>query len=57
MPVEIRELTIKVHVDEQAAGNTGSSNAGGSASGGDSSAIVKEAVEEVMRVLESKKER
>ena len=58
MPVEIRELTIKVQVDEQAPGNTGSTNAGGNGSGGgDNSAMVKETVEEVMRILDNKKER
>jgi hypothetical protein len=56
MPVEIRELTIKVQVDEQAGNSQPSGNAGGQGSG-DNSAVVKEAVEEVMRILESKKER
>lgn len=57
MPVEIRELSIKVHVENQPAGNAGAGNAGGGANAGDNGAVVKEAVEEVMRILENKKER
>lgn len=56
MPVEIRELTIKVQVDNQPASNA-QAGSGGDNAPGDNSAVVKEAVEEVMRILDSKKER
>lgn len=55
MPVEIRELTIKVQVAEQAPGN--SSAGSGEKGSGDNSDAIKEAVEEVLRIMESKKER
>jgi hypothetical protein len=57
MPVEIRELTIQVNVNRP----EDSKGAGGAASGGAGEAgqkdVVKEAVEEVMRILENKNER
>lgn len=59
MPVEIRELTIKVNVNQQ----QGSQAAAGSAVAATSSidesktALVKQAVEETLRIIESKKER
>jgi hypothetical protein len=56
MPVEIRELTIKVNVNGEQAGNAPAPSQG--AGGGDAKeALIKEAVEEVMRILENKKER
>ena len=56
MPVEIRELTIKVNVNGEQAGGaaTPQQGAGGGKAKED---MVKEAVEEVMRILENKKER
>ncbi|MCU0403502.1 MAG: DUF5908 family protein [Chitinophagaceae bacterium] len=54
MPLEIKELTIRVHVNEQqpAQDSAGKGNMGDS-----SKELVKEAVEEVMRIIENKKER
>jgi hypothetical protein len=54
MPVEIKELTIRVHVNEQQGQQGASGNNGTNEKPGD---IVKEAVEEVMRIIEQKKER
>ena len=54
MPVEIKELTIRVQVNET---RDSQSNTGSAGSGGDPKDLVKEAVEEVMRIIDSKKER
>ena len=54
MPVEIKELTIRVQVNEQQGTQSTSGTTG---SGEKSKDLVKEAVEEVMRIIESKKER
>jgi len=58
MPIEIRELTIKVNVNQDqnnAAADTPGAGTAGNAE--DKEAIVKEAVEEMLRILENKKER
>jgi hypothetical protein len=57
MPVEIRELVIKATINQDqnkaaSAGSNGSPN-----EGEEKEAIVREAVEEVLRIMESKKER
>lgn len=56
MPVEIRELTIKVNVNGEQAGSAPAQQQG-TGGGNAKEQMVKEAVEEVMRILESKKER
>jgi len=56
MPVEIRELTIKVNVNGEQPG-TAAAPSQGAGGGNGKEAMVKEAVEEVMRILETKKER
>lgn len=56
MPLEIRELHIRVNVGGEAA--TPSSGAPASAAGGeDKDRILSECVEEVLRVLRERKER
>ncbi|NTW47056.1 MAG: hypothetical protein HGB16_02845 [Chlorobaculum sp.] len=66
MPVEIRELHIKVTVNEsggasgQEAGagrKTGERSADGAGGGADREAIVAECVEEVLRIMQNKRER
>ena len=58
MPIEIRELTIKVNVNQDqnkaAADSTVASIAGSSE---EKEALIKEAAEEVLRIIENKKER
>ena len=58
MPVEIRELHIRVAVNSEPAKQPApakSAPAGGS--GADKDAIVAECVEQVLRIMQSKKER
>jgi len=59
MPVEIKELVIRVAVSDRpaqpASAAPGGSGAGGG--GGDKDAIVAECVEQVMRVIHGMKER
>ncbi|MFM9946775.1 MAG: DUF5908 family protein [Saprospiraceae bacterium] len=63
MPIEIRELNIRVNVSENAGGNSGGSTSPGSAtpqSGSgmpDQAALVQEAVEQVLEILRTKTER
>ncbi len=64
MPVEIRELQIRVTVNEPAPSGTGNTGAdanvarGASAGGNtDREAIVSECVEQVLKVLQNKLER
>ncbi|GAB4107764.1 hypothetical protein GCM10028791_02110 [Echinicola sediminis] len=52
MPIEIKELHIKITVDE---GKTSSPT--GAAKGMDKQQIISECVEQVMEILEAKKER
>ena len=57
MPIEIRELTIKVNVNQDQ--NKSSSNAGagnGTDGNEEKEALIKEAAEEVLRIIENKKE-
>ncbi len=58
MPIEIRELTIKVNVNQDqnkaAVDSTAASTAGSSE---EKEALIKEAAEEVLRIIENKKER
>jgi hypothetical protein len=58
MPVEIRELTIKVNLDDT--NNQGGNSAAGTSSGGDidaQKAIVEACVEKVLEILKEKAER
>lgn len=55
MPVEIRELVIKVTVNQDQSKDV--SGAGSSGDNEEREAVVREAVEEVLRIIESKKER
>ncbi|WP_207431418.1 DUF5908 family protein [Sabulibacter ruber] len=63
MPVEIRELHIKVVVTEGASGSTGAGSSGAagmatSAMGGeDREALIAECVEQVMHLLQEREER
>lgn len=59
MPLEIRELVIKVNVNEGAgSGNSSSATAGSSSNtSNDKKAIIAECLEQVMDVLQKKKER
>lgn len=56
MPIEIRELVIKatINQDQNKAASASNSNASETE---EKEAIVREAVEEVLRIMESKKER
>jgi hypothetical protein len=61
MPVEIRELHIKVNLTQSAASTPASTAAaqsgGGSAAGAPSSDIVTQAVEQVLEILRQQQER
>jgi len=64
MPVEIRELHIKVTVNEspqgegaQAGREAGERSGGGENAGADREAIVAECVEQVLRIMQNKRER
>jgi hypothetical protein len=57
MPIEIRELTIKVNVNQDQ-NKTAAQGAGGSNEENEKKeALIQEAVEEALRILENKKER
>lgn len=62
MPVEIRELNIRVNVnqspaeqDSQAGGGGGAQQGGGG--GGDKEQIIAECVEQIMEILNNKNQR
>jgi hypothetical protein len=59
MPLEIRELHIRVTVQSEAGhGAPGTQEASGGGNGGaDKDAIVAECVEQVLEILQAKKER
>ena len=56
MPLEIRELHIKVSVNEAQPGGTSAPAAAGEA-GGDKASLIQAAVEQVMEIINSKNER
>ncbi|WP_202929015.1 DUF5908 family protein [Chitinophaga agri] len=56
MPVEIREMVIKVAVDE-AAGNKGNKGGGSDQQEGSPEAIVRTCVEKVLEILKDQRER
>ena len=55
MPIEIKEMHIKIHLDEGA--NKGNSTGGGDDSKKGSQALINACVETVMEILERQKER
>lgn len=55
MPVEIRELTIKVNVNQERTGQASGSNTAADAE--KKEAMIQEAVEQVLKIMENKKER
>ena len=58
MPVEIRELTIKVNVNQDQSSQAAPAGSGTGDNPNDmKQALVKEAVEQMVRILENKKER
>lgn len=61
MPVEIRELNIRIHVNQnqpqQDEGGAKGAAAGNSGGGGDKEEIIAECVEQVMELLKHKQER
>jgi len=56
MPLEIRELTIKVNVNQDPKNAAGSA-ANNAKSGEEREAVIREAVEEAIRIMEAKNER
>ena len=58
MPIEIRELTIKVNVNQdQNKASATASPAGGGGEEDEKQALIQEAAEEILRILENSKER
>ena len=57
MPVEMRELNIRINVNQQAGGAAPQNVSGSDATKEDSEALVKECVEQVLSILDNKKER
>jgi len=56
MPIEIRELHIRVAVNAEA-GNQSAPAKSSDREGGDNDAIVAECVEQVLRIVQARKER
>ena len=63
MPIEIKELHIRVTVNTTPGGqpagqqSTAGGNSGKAGSGGDNEAIIAECVEQVLQILQNKTER
>jgi hypothetical protein len=58
MPIEIKELVVKVNVNQNQNQSAAPPAAGlGNNGGEEKTALVKEAVEETLRMIENKKER
>lgn len=57
MPVEIKELTIKVNVNQQQSGAAPAAPVQAAGTDDEKEALLKDAVEQVLRILENKKER
>lgn len=57
MPIEIRELVIKATINQDQNKAASATNTGAVDGNEEKEAIVREAVEEVLRIMESKTER
>lgn len=57
MPIEIRELHIKVAVDAKTGGKSAGSNGKSGKGGADKDDIIAECVEQVMRIMQARGER
>ena len=58
MPIEIKELTIKVNVNQDQTKPTATAGTGaGGKESEEKETIIKESVEQMIRILENKKER
>lgn len=58
MPIEIRELTIKVNVNQdQNKASAPASATAGNAEEEEKQALIQQAAEEIMRIIENSKER
>lgn len=57
MPLEIRELNIRVNVGGEASGGSASGAQGSAEAAVDKDAVISECVDEVLRVLRERKER
>ncbi len=57
MPIEIRELTIKVNVNQDQTKTPAQDIGGDNTDNEKKENLIREAVEETLRILESKKER
>ena len=57
MPIEIRELLIKVTVNQPEQADTAANPVTGQASDADKDAIIAQCVEETLRIIEQKEER
>lgn len=58
MPIEIRELTIKVNVNQdQNKGGVPAAPSGENGAEDEKHALIQEAAEEILRILENSKER
>ena len=58
MPIEIRELNIKVNINQDTVKSNEASMAANKGDEGENNeALIKEAVEEMLRIIDNKKER
>ena len=57
MPIEIRELLIKVTVNQPEQADTAANSVTGQAGDADKDAIIAQCVEETLRIIEQKEER
>lgn len=57
MPIEIRELTIKVNVNQDQNKASAPATTAGNGEEDEKHALIQEAAEEILRILESSKER
>jgi hypothetical protein len=59
MPLEIKELHIKVTVNQPSQGqqSTGASAGGGGKAGDEKEAIISQCVDEILEIINNKKER
>jgi hypothetical protein len=57
MPIEIKELHIRVTVNQPASEGAASTAAGNSATADDKDALIRQCIEQVMDLMNAKKER